>query len=129
VLALARSGQFPRRFGNVSRRVVPLATVQADRGSSAHFLAYFENTSGQPVPADLWLEADDEVALAINGQSLVETRGPRPKVPYHERVLLPPGVSELQVLYHKFRHAGGLNFVSLAGAGAPTPWTCDPAFQ
>jgi hypothetical protein len=63
--------------------------------SVAHFVGYFENREGQPVSARLEAAADDEVAVTINGQTIIESLSWKPRRKYRETVLLPPGLNEI----------------------------------
>jgi hypothetical protein len=51
------------------------------------------------VSARLEAAADDEVAVTINGQTIIESLSWKPRREYRETVLLPPGLNEIpQVL-------------------------------
>jgi hypothetical protein len=76
--------------------------------------------------------ADGDVAEAFaiiwNGLSVVEALYWKPKRSWNLSVRLAPGIHELQILYHKYWHAGGMRFRSATAAGTPLAWRCDPDF-
>lgn len=70
-------------------------------------------------------------AIACRGGTSSERPGAlywEPKRSWNLSVRLAPGIHELQILYHKYWHAGGMRFRSATAAGTPLAWRCDPDF-
>jgi len=103
--------------------------VTVANSAAAHFAGYFRNPKPKPVRTRLLVAADDEVAVTVNGQTIIESLGWKSRRKYGEKVLLPPGPSEIRIFYHKFWHPGGMVFVSFDDAGQRVPWTCDRDFH
>ena len=114
---------------NVSRRLVAVADEQFDELSFGYFLAYFDNEEKRPILAKLRLHATDEVAVMINEQSIIESLGSKAAIDYYEDVLLPPGLNEIKILYHKFWNSGGMTFSTIDESGKAIPWTCNADFR
>jgi hypothetical protein len=118
----------PWRYENVDRRVEPEAVFTLEPSTVVLASAYLEVPGPDAVDARFLLESDDEVAVAVNGLAVVESLYWGPTRRWAVPVRLGPGVHELQILYHKYWHAGGLRFRSATASGTPLAWRCDPEF-
>ena len=119
----------PPQYLDVTRTFATTGAARFDRAAVAYFFGWVDNPTDQPVPVKLSVLADDEVAVAINDQSIVESVGWKGDTRYGEHVLLPPGTSQVKIIYHKFWHAGGVVFAAQYEDGRPVVWQCDPAFH
>jgi hypothetical protein len=128
VLLEARTSVRSTRYVDVARRFVPAVAERTPTGVVDHFVGYVDHDGPAPLLASLRVRADDEVAVVLNGQTILESQRWKPAVTYREEVLLPPGRTELVVLYHRFWNAGGLEFASVDADGRPITWSCDPGF-
>lgn len=113
-----------KRYLGVARSVVPTAQAVFDGSAVAYLTGCVQNPGDAPLVATLQVDADDEVAVAINGQIVLETLGWKSLVHHREEVALPPGPSEVQVFYHKFWHQGGVRVGLTDASGTPLPSTC-----
>ena len=129
ILAEAATARGSRRYIDVTRRNVGIVHEAFTQAAAAHFLGYFNNRSGGPLPVSLAVVADDEVALVLNGQVIEESLGEKSSRPYTDAVVLPPGLNELRIAYHKFWNAGGVSFASTDAAGHPLGWRCTADFH
>ena len=73
ILAEAATARGSRRYIDVTRRNVGIVHEAFTQAAAAHFLGYFNNRSGGPLPVSLAVVADDEVALVLNGQVIEES--------------------------------------------------------
>jgi len=129
ILAEAAAARGSARYIDVTRRIVGIVNERFTQAAAAHFLGYFDNQSGGPLPVSLALAADDEVALVLNGQVIEESLRWQPSRTYTDAVVLPPGWNELRIAYHKFWNAGGVSFASTDAAGHPLGWRCTADFH
>jgi hypothetical protein len=118
-----------KEFIGVSQRRVPTVHEAFSRSAAAHVLGYLDNTSGAPLRARLAIEADDELAVLVNGQTIVESLGSKGMERYDTEVVLPPGPIELRIGYHKFWNPGGVTFTSTGADGQPLAWRCPADFR
>lgn len=116
-------------YQNFTRKFTTVARERFDKSGVAYIVGWFDNPADHPIRARIDVMADDEVAVAINDQPILETILWKPQQNYREVVLLPPGPSQLKVMYHKFWHAGGVAFAVRDERGAPIAWKCDPEFH
>jgi hypothetical protein len=114
---------------NVTRRFATSAREVFDRSAVAYIVGWVDNPADHPVRATFEVVADDEVAVAVNDQSIIEALGWKSKVQYVERVLLPPGPSQVKIFYHKYWHRGGVAFAAAYEGGRPVAWKCDRNFR
>jgi hypothetical protein len=119
-----RSNRVPDLYRNVQYRVVASATAQATSSSTAYFQGWVENTQGGPATANLLVRADDEIAVVVNGQTIIESQFWKPPAVYFERMLLPPGRSEITIVYHKFWQPGGVDVTLTDAADRNIPVRC-----
>jgi hypothetical protein len=118
-----------KEFIGVSQRRVPTVHEAFSRSAAAHVLGYLDNTSGAPLRARLAVEADDELAVLVNGQTIVESLGWKGMERYDTEVVLPPGPIELRIGYHKFGNPGGVTFTSTGADGQSLAWRCSADFR
>jgi len=92
-------------------------------------IAHFEGwvSSERPRVVTIGADADDELALLVNGHTVVDSVRWRSRTRRRERVRLPAGVSRIRVLYHKYWDTKGrLRLKSVTSDGRPVPWRCRP---
>ena len=117
------------RYLNVSRKFTTAAEEIFGRSAVAYLTGYFDNQTGRLLRATLNVVADDEIAVAVNDQAIFESFGWRPTARIAEKVLLPPGLSQVKVIYHKFWNQGGFAFAAVDEESRPIAWKCDRAFH
>jgi len=113
----------------VTRKFTRAAAEVFDRSAVAYIVGWMTNPEDHPVRVRVQVAADDEVGVAINEQSVIETLGWKPQALYTQQVLLPPGLNQVKIVYHKFWHNGGVAFSSIDEHGHPVEWKCDPGFH
>lgn len=113
-----------KRYLAVTHGVTAAPDAAASEPTVVYLRGRLQNPGDTPRVAALQVDADDEVAVAVNGQIVLETLGWKPLARYQEQVALPPGPSELEIFYHKFWHPGGVHVSVTDAEGAPLPATC-----
>ena len=113
----------PSRIG-VERRIATVPVDAAKRPFVVHYRGYVDNPTADPMPMTIDLRADDEVALTVNGQAIVESLRRRPATSYAERLLLPTGLSRVDFVYHKFFDAGAAALAMRGADGELIAWRC-----
>jgi hypothetical protein len=114
---------------DVSRRFVARPEGTFSGGTVAHFVGYLNNETGKSVEAALRVNADDEIGVTINDQTIIESWGWKDAVEYEERVLLPPGLNRINILYHRFWHPGRLSVSTADEHGDALAWRCNGDFR
>jgi hypothetical protein len=92
-------------------------------------VAHFEGwvASERPRVVTIGADADDELALLVNGRTVVDSVRWRSRTRRREQVRLPAGVSRIRVLYHKYWDTKGrLRLKTVTSDGRPVPWRCRP---
>jgi hypothetical protein len=100
-----------------------------DRQGRGPAIAYFEGWTASPRPrvVTIGADADDELAVLVNGRIVIDSIRWKDRTRWHERVRLPAGVSRIRVLYHKYWDTRGrLRLKTLRRDGRPVPWRCRP---
>jgi hypothetical protein len=117
-------------YFDVARGVSPAVVADAPPPTSATHLRGLLWSPEAETPARLQLAADDEIALVVNRQTILESLGPQGTQTFAVDVVLPKGLSELVIAHHRFHGAprGVLSFSSAAADGRPLPWGCPPGF-
>jgi hypothetical protein len=124
------ASHFDEVLADPTRRDVTTSHVEdvALRGRGprvAHFRGSVRNERPQVVT--LAAEADDELAVLLNGRVVLDSMGWKEPTRHRARVVLPPGVSEIRVLYHKYWDTrGGVRLKSVTPGGRPLSWRCRP---
>jgi hypothetical protein len=113
-----------------ARRFAPVAEATVKPAAIAEFVAYVNNPRDTPFPITLRVVAEDEVALTVNDQPIIDVPGWHPTTQHVAEVLLPSGTSELRLLNHGFRQPGAITFTSTDGRtrfrGGAAPTFTDP---
>jgi hypothetical protein len=124
-LKAARSAAAAPRYLAVSESRTSATGIALDRSAVGYFVGRVWNPGDQPLWARLTVVADDEVAVLANGIVVLESHGRKPQRQYAERLLLPPGRSELRLVYRKyFQQPGGMHFRLVGRDGRRLPLTC-----
>ena len=92
-------------------------------------IAYFEGwtVSDRPRVVTIGAEADDELAVLVNGRTVVDAIRWRSRTRRHARVHLPAGSSRIRVLFHKYWDTRGrLRLKTVGPDGRPVTWRCAP---
>jgi hypothetical protein len=115
---------------DVIRRRDPAVVADSPAPTTTTHLRGFLWNPGTETPARLDLVADDDIAVVINGQTVLESLGPKRAQAYTIDVVLPAGWSELVIGHHRFpaASAGTLSFRSTDRAGQPLRWRCPASF-
>jgi hypothetical protein len=130
VLNETRTMHNSKYYIDVARRRGPsIVNESTTPGSNTYLRGYLWNP-GTDVLAHLALTTDDEVAVVINGQVIVESLEPKPANKQVIDVSLPPGLSDLQIFYHKYPSPtrGTLAFIGTDRDGQPLQWRCPANF-
>jgi hypothetical protein len=104
--------------------IAPAIREALDRPTVVHYRGYLANPRQVPLVVTLDLQADDELALLANGRSLVERPRAGPTMHRHMQIAVPPGVTRLDLLYHKFWDKGGVELRTTAADGGALDWRC-----